>query len=206
MRISRGNLAMGVASFALLALFVAAIAHPGFRRLQRKRETIRATQSNVAAELSTVSNLARVYSDVTRLSEEVRDFSSAVPSDHAFAESYRALSRMLSEAGLTRRSIQPGRCEPLPAKLISGGPKMLRDVMVQPITIQASGRLEGFAKFVGDMEQWKRLNTIDQMRLSAERGRGGNLIGEITIFTYYLPRQEDRRMASADGVSGGNGP
>ncbi len=198
MKISRGNLAMGVASCALLALFVAAIAQPGFKRLQRKRETIRATQSNVSAELSTVGNLARVYADVTRLSDEVRDFKSAIPSDHEFAESYRALSHMLSEAGLTRRSIQPGRCGPLPDKLLAGGPKLLRDVMVQPVTIQATGKLEAFVKLVGEMEQWKRLNTIDQMRLSLERGRGGTLSGEITILTYYLPRHEDRRMASAD--------
>lgn len=202
MKLSRGNLAMGAASFALLALFVATVAHPGFRRLQRKRETIRATQANVAAELSTVSNLARVYADVTRLSEEVRDFKSAIPPDHEFAESYRSLSRMLEESGLSRRSIEPGRCGPLPAKATAGGPKLLREVIVQPVTIQAIGTLEGFVKLAGALENWKRLNTIDQMRLSLAGGHGGKLLGEFTILTYYLPRHEDRRMASADGVAG----
>jgi Tfp pilus assembly protein PilO len=189
---------MALGACGLVGVFVAAVALPGFRRLQRKRETIRATQVNVGAELSTVSNLAQVYADVTRLSQEVRDFSTAIPSDHEFAESYRALSRMLEDSGLSRKSIEPGRCGPLPPKLLAGGPKLLGDVMVQPVTICATGKLEGFVKFVGELEQWKRLNTVDRMRLSIDRGRGGQLSGEFTIMTYYLPRHDDRRMASAD--------
>jgi len=197
MKVSRGNLVMGVVSCGLLGLFVAAVALPGFRRLQRKRATIRATQVNVSAELSTVSNLARVYADVTQLSEEVRDFKSAIPTDHEFAESYRALTRMLEDSGLSRRSIEPGRCEPLPLKMLSGGPALLRDVMVQPITLRATGDLKAFVKFAGELEQWKRLNTIDQLRLTTERGHGGRLSGELTILTYYLPRRADGRLASA---------
>lgn len=190
MRLKRVEVVVIGLTLVVAAGFSLLVIVPGERRLRAARAQALADQNVVQAEQREANGLAALYREVTARSAGATAFHAAIPPEHGFAETFRTLSELLESAGLTRRSIQPGRVAPYSPRsgkvaAVSG------TLMVQPVVIDAEGPMERVQALLVALEHWPRLNTVERLSLRAA-GEAGEVRGEprltcqIVLNTYFL--------------------
>jgi len=206
MKLSRGVLVTGIVVSGIVAAFIFGIVIPGERHRGEQRRSIRDAQAALRTEQEEVKQQTAVYGEVNQLAERLREFDKIIPTRHEFAETYRALSTMVSESGLKRLVIQPGRAQPLGAADIPGKLTLAREIMVQPVTLEAEGTMQAAAKLLKSLEDWRRLNRIERLELHRVNLAPAAWVDqvaepiihcEIILHTFYLPHRESGQVVVA---------
>lgn len=223
---------VGLATAAgLTAVFVLAFVVPGQKRLAALREQVRIERVRAAEEQLGTTGVANAYRDVDRLTAELKTFEAKIPAQHDFAGTFRDLSKLMTDAGLTKGGIEPGRVGPLPAERRPRDLFLSRRVMVQPVIVRATGTSAALVKWFSALERWERLTRVDSIRITSSltvdpqpttkpadtavaaaagsKGPAPNesrITCEVELSTYYVPQDavpaSGERVAMSAGESG----